>query len=239
MKTPKKNSKNLLAKLSIFGLIAVSLSACVKDNSSLYVAPSAVVAVIQASPDEQPLDFYLNSNKVNSSPLTYGNSIDYFKANVGQRTANFYLTGTMNAVYSDTTTFAANNVYSVFLANKASSPQLVILKDTIAPPASGTASVRFVNLSPDAPAVDLVIKGGSTLVSNKAFKGFSSFLPVKGNTTYTLEVHQTGTSTVLATIAGEQLNNGFVYTVFFYGLATPANGTDGLTANILTNAYYN
>ena len=53
------------------------------------------------------------------------------------------------------------------------------------------------------------------------------------------EVHQAGTSTVLATLAGIKLNSGFEYTIWLQGLATPTNSHDGLSANILTNAYYN
>jgi hypothetical protein len=216
------------------------LSSCLKTNNSAYYnPPAALVTFIQASPDEPNLDFYLDNDRVNSDVLRFGNNINYFRAYAGKRTANFYNTGSMTKVFSDTATLLPNYVYSLFLANKASSPELFRLTDTISKPATGNASIRFVNLSPDAPAVDLVVEGGAVLVPNRSYKGYSSFLPIAGETTYTFEVHQAGTATVLATLPSVKLNNGFVYTIWLQGLATPTNSGDGLGANIMINAYYN
>jgi hypothetical protein len=230
-------SRKLMAKIGAVCLITVVLSSCLKNNDTYYNPPVALVTLTQAMPDQPPLDFYLNYNKVNSFPLTFGGNIDYFRAYTGTRIANFYLIGTMTTVFSDTVTFKPNYIYSVFLANKVSSPELVVLTDTISKPASGMANVRFINLSPDAPAVDLVVKDGATVVSNRAYKGYSSFMPIAGNTSYTFEVNKGGTSTVLATLT-VILNSGSEYTLWLQGLATPLNSSDGLSINIKTNAIY-
>jgi hypothetical protein len=231
--------KRLLLGAGAVCLISIALSSCVKLNhSEYYTPPSAFVTVIQASPDEPNFDFYLDNNKVNVNILGYGDNIDYFGAYARQRNAHFYITGTMTPGFSDTVTFLPNYIYSLFLANKASSPELVKLVDTLNRPTAGNASIRFVNLSPDAPAVDLVVKNGATVVSNKGYKKHSSFVPVAGGTTYTFEVHQAGTGTVLATLPTTTLTQGFVYTIWLQGLATPTNGSDGLSAKIMTNAQF-
>jgi Domain of unknown function (DUF4397) len=239
MKNYTNISKNLLVRIGGLCVLTLALSSCLKTNNSYYNPAVALVTFVQASPDAPAMDFYLNNNKVNVSPVNFGDNISYFKANIGQRTANCYVAGTQTKIFSDTTTFKENYVYSLFLANKVSSPQFLRLTDTIAQPASGKANIRFVNMSPDAPAVDLAVQGGAVLVTNRAFKGFSSFAPVTGNTTYTLEVRQAGTNTVLATLAGVQLYSGFVYTIWLRGLATPTNNTNGLNVGIMTNAFYN
>jgi hypothetical protein len=234
------NSKSLFAKIGAAGLIAIALSSCLKTNNNTYYNPPvALVTVVQASPDQPNLDFFLESTKVNQTPIAYNSGIDYFKANAGKRTLNFYTTGTTTKAFSDTATFQPNYIYSVFLANKATSPELVILRDSISQPTGNNASIRFIDLSPDAPAVDFAVKGGTSVITpRKSYKGFSSFAPIAGNNSYTFQVLQTGTSTVLASMPPITIQAGSVYTFWFTGLATPTNTTDGLSLNIMNNATY-
>ena len=237
----KKFQQILKRRVGIIGMIcllAVLLSSCLKDNNNYVIQPAALVTVINASPDSQPLDFFMNQNKVNSFPIAYSNGLDYFRAYPGSRTANFYVAGTQQKVISDTITLQVNKYYSIFLSNHVSKPDVVFLTDSITTPAAGMASIRFVNLSPDAPAVDLGIQGGAVLISNKSYKGFSLFVPVQGDNTYTLEIRQAGTSTVLASIANKTLHSGAVYTVWLQGFATATDQTK-LAAQIQTNAFSN
>jgi len=238
MKNLKPVSKNLLAKIGAVCLLSMSLTSCLKDkNVAPYNPPAALVSFTQASPDEPPINFFLNADLVNQFyAINFGQSLDYFRAYTGQRTAIFYNAGTQNMLLSDTVTFNQNAIYSLFLANKASSPELVVLKDTLNQPAAGMASIRFINLSPDAPAVSLAIQGGATLAANKPYKAFSSFTPVAGSKSYTFQVLE-GT-TVVATLSGVNISNGFVYTMWFHGLASGTTSNDQLGIGILTNAYY-
>lgn len=238
MKIYKNSSKRWIARLGAVCLLSLFLSSCLKDTNNYYAPPVAYLSFIQASPDQPPMDFYLNNNKVNWDPLNYGNEIDYIRAYTGTRTANFYNQNSATKIFSDTIHLNANVAYSLFLANTTAHPELVLLTDSLSQPSSGNAGIRFVNVSPDAPAVDLAVQGGSVLVTNKSYKGSSSFLPILGGKSYVFEVRQKGTSTVLATLGSVNLNVGQVYTIWFHGLATPTNATDKLAADIITNAYY-
>lgn len=238
MKTSKNTSKRLVEKIVAVCLLSVFLSSCLKTNNNNYYPPEALVTFIQASPDETQLDFYLDNNKINLDPINYGDHFDYFRAYAGTRTANFYSNGSMNKIFSSTIQLNQNTNYSLFLANKATQPEIVLLTDTIAQPASGNASIRFVNLSPDAPAVDLAVQGGSTLASNKSYKGYSSFIPVQANKNYVFQVRQAGSGTILATLSNVNINSGSVYTIWFHGLSAATTVTDQLGASIYTNAYF-
>ena len=228
-----------MAALGVGCLLSMSLTSCLKSNNDYYVPPTAYVAFIQASPGQQPLDLYFNNNKVNQMPLTYGNGLDYFKAYPGLRTVNFYTSGSMNKVFSDSVRLSPNIAYSLFLVNTTAAPGIFLLTDSISHPAAGKAAVRFVNVSPDAPAVDLAVKDSAAFIVNKAFKGFSSFMPKDGNKSYTFEVRQHGTNTVLATLSNVTLNSGLIYTIWFHGLASTTVAENQLKADIITNAYYN
>ncbi|HEY5327036.1 MAG TPA: DUF4397 domain-containing protein [Mucilaginibacter sp.] len=248
-----KNCKNipgyLLAKISAAGLLCLLISSCLKENTNNnYTPPTALLSFIQASPDEPPVDFFLNSNKVNNNSIYFGNNIDYVSAYAGTRTANFYTAGTANILFSGTISLNPNTAYSLFLANKSTSPEIVLLTDTLNAPPSGKAGLRFINLSPDASNVSLAIQVDpivisllqlpQTLVTNEPYKGYSTFIPVAGKTTYNFEVIQTGTNTVLATLPGVALDNGFVYTIWFGGLVASTNNNDKLSVNIVTNAFF-
>ncbi len=231
-----KNLKRSVAALGAVCLLSLLLSSCLKSKSYPN-PPVALVSFFQASPDEPLLDLYFNNNKVNWNPISYGTGLDYFNAYAGQRTVNFYVDNTMSQLYSDTLTLKANNVYSLFLVNAPASPSIVVLNDTISRPAANTASIRFVNLSPDAPAVDLALND-TVQVSNKIYKGASSFIPVTGNKTYTFQVRQKGTTTVLASLSNVFLTPGYVYTIMLTGLSAGTTSADKLSVYYMINAQY-
>jgi hypothetical protein len=236
MKSRRYIFKKVLLKIGAFGMLSILLMSCLKNNYTP-PPPTALLTVIQALADEPPLNFFLNGNQVNQSPFIYGNGIDYFSAYAGQRTANFY-DQSMNTILSAPITLAPNAAYSLFLTNVPSKPEILLLTDTLNKPAAGNASVRFVDLSPDAPAADLAVQGGSVLVSNRSFMGYSSFSAITANSNYTFVVRQTGTNTVLATLSNVSLSSGYVYTILFEGLSAPTNSTDNLSIQLLTNAYF-
>ncbi len=240
MNIRKNISGNLMAKIGAAGLLCLLLASCLKENNPPNITqPTALLSFIQGSPDEQPLDFFLNGNKVNQAPIYYGNYISYISAYAGSRTANFYTAGTNAILLSSTITLNPGAAYSLFLSNVSTSPEVLLLTDTLAKPVAGSASLRFVDLSPDAPNVDFAIKGGAVLVHDIAHKGFTTFLPVPVNPGYTFEVRKSGTTTVLATLTDVPLAAGSVYTAWFDGLAAPKNNSDQLSLNVVTNAFFN
>jgi len=234
----RKISKKLLAGIGALGLLLLLFTSCLKSEKSADTPPTALVSFVQASPDEPPLDLSF-STVVNSNALNYGDHLDYFSAFAGQRTVNIFQHGTFSSIVSTTETLMPNTAYSLFLANVATKPELFMLTDTLNKPASGFASVRLVNMSPDAPAVDLVVQGGSVVVANKWYKGYSSFVPMQGKSNFTFNVVKTGTNTVLATLPNVTLNNGFVYTIWFHGLVASTTSADNLAIGVITNAYFN
>jgi hypothetical protein len=144
----------------------------------------------------------------------------------------------MTKLFSDTVTLKQNYFYSLFLANETSKPEIFLLTDTLTRPPANMASIRFVDLSPDAPAVDLVLNDTLKIATNKIFKGHSSFISLTGNSSYNLEVRQSGTSTALASLSNLTLNTNEVYTIIFDGLAASTSSTDKLSIFYVINAQY-
>lgn len=237
MKTVKHLLKAQTGFIILLGIIALSFTSCLKNNDNDTVAPvAAYISVINASPGSQPVDFYLDNNRGNAYPIGYGQGLDYINAFTGKRTAAFYRAGTQQLIKSDTTTLQANKFYTLYLTNASATPEFLLLNDELTRPTTGMASIRLVNVSATAPAVDLAIKQGAVLVSNKAYKGFSPFVPVQNNT-YTLEIREAGTTNVLFTLTDIKLNSNTIYTVWLQGVPGATDATK-LTALVQTNAFF-
>jgi len=238
MKYVQQNLKRRAGIVGMMCLLAGLLTSCLKNHDNDYVEPPvAYLSVINASPDSQPVNFFLDQNRANDFPINYGHGIDYIRAFPGKRVASFFIAGTQQKLKADTINLTAQKFYSIYLANVAATPDVVLTKDSITRPDAGKATIRLVNVSPDAGAVDLGIKAGALLASNQAYKGASVFVPIQGNSTYTLEVRKKGTTTVLTTLEDVKLNSGSVYTVWVQGLAA-ATDQKKLSASVQTNAFY-
>ncbi len=240
MKIYTTKSGGFLTSICAVGLLMLILPSCSKPAITTNLnTPQAALNVVQACPDEAALDLLINNSRVGQTAITYTQFTGYFALNAGNNIVSFNNDATMQQILADTVSFDPNTIHTLFLTNTVSKPQVFALTDTLVAPVSGNASVRFVDVSPDAPAVDLVVKAGATLVSNRSFKGYSSFAAIPANIFYNFEVHKAGTSTVLATLSNVKINAGFVYTIWFHGLAggTTANG-DELSADFMINASF-
>lgn len=123
-------------------------------------------------------------------------------------------------------TLSGGSDYTVMAVNPLASIEPLVLIDDNSAPAAGKAHVRFVHASPDAPAVDVAVKGGPVLFGDVSFKEASSYLPVDAGA-YDLEVRLAGTTTMALEAPGVALRSGTTYTIFAMGFAA---GTPALTA---------
>jgi hypothetical protein len=213
-------------------LVAVfPLAGCRKDNPMAPVPKGRVMAV-HASPNAPAVDLLVDGT-VAGTGLTFPNNTGYLAVPAGTRNFKINVAGTSTTVINADLPIADKTSYSVFACDSVSKIGAVVLTDDLTPPAAGKAHVRFVHLSPNAPAVDVAVQGGGVLFGNYAFKGNSAFTPVAAGT-YNLEVRLAGTSTVVLPLPGITLQAGKIYTVFARGFVGGA-GAQALGAQIIAN----
>jgi hypothetical protein len=123
--------------------------------------------------------------------------------------------------------------YSVFAVNSVSNIEPLLIEDDLTAPAQGKAHVRFIHLSPDAPAVDITLTDGTIVFGNRAFKDFTAFTPLDAGT-YDLQVRVAGTTTVALDLPGITVESGKIYTVFAKGFLS-GSGIQALGAQIIVN----
>ena len=94
------------------------------------------------------------------------------------------------------------------------------MRDSSRAPGSDSVRVRFANMSPDAPALDLYVKDDPVPVAtNITYKNAGDFFSYKATANIIFEVRPTGQNTLLATLDPFNLSrsNSYFYTVWSGG----------------------
>lgn len=198
--------------------------------------PAAYTRLLHASPDTPPVDVYVNGSLIAKNlsykqfagyytvaPCTY--HIQVFTAGKGQilltegcfeicpRSAlTFALIG------GDVGLLAINEVYGICRLMRARCK----------------GYVRFVNLSPDSPALDASFAGGATLFRNVAYKAHTRYIPVAPGL-YAFQLKPAGSNQAGVTMQTFSLEQGKAYSVYAVGLV---GGTPPLETIISEDGNY-
>ncbi len=209
-----KYSRVALALLMLVSAFAFAFSASAANAQ----AATGRVRVAHMSPDAPNVDVYVDGAKALSN-VPFKAVSDYIALPAGEHRFEVRVAGaaaTDAAVIDAKATLEGGKDYTVAAINVVASIAPLVLVDDNSAPAAGKAKVRVVHASPDAPAVDVAVKGGPVLISNLAFGKASDTLSVDA-ATYDLEVRAAGTTTVALPLAGTNLEAGKIYTVFAAG----------------------
>ena len=217
----KATSKIIIAAITL----SVSLSACSKDDDNVPQDFSGL-SVIHASPTAEKLDILVDTKKANTADFAYTNKMDYMNLISGKRKISIAKKGTTTALLSDSLTFKPQLGYSLFVIDKLETVKFLLLEDDLTQPAAGKARIRFVNASPDAPALNLAIAGKETDVfTNKLFKEFSAFESIDAAEKVTFKVKHKATGATETTIADVKIEAGKIYTIWVKGLKATTDDT--------------
>ncbi len=226
-----KNKKSIFAS-TLFLAAMVLVTSCTKEEMD--DKSYANVLVTHASPDAPGVDLLVDDSKQNSSALTFPNNTGYLQVEAGTRNIKVNVTGTSTTVIEADLDLTKDMNYSVFAVDSVSKISAVVTTDDLTAPAAGKAHVRFIHLSPNAPAVDLAVaSSGAVVFGNKAFKEYTAFSPLDAGT-YNLDVRVAGTSTVALVLPAITLEAGKIYTVFAKGFLG-GTGSQALGAEIIVN----
>ena len=224
------SSRSLFAKLRA-SIIAVALvvfmMSCLDDDNADTVQPVPVsyVSIYNASPDAPALDVIVDSKRVNAYPFDYTDYSGYLNFYTGERNFTISSFNASNALVDTTLNLVQGNAYSLFLIDRVSSLETLLVRDSTAAPATGKAVVRFVHLSPDAPQVSVNVAGDSTeLFTQTGFRSVTSFKEVDAKT-YSFEVKDAN-GNVLLNAKDVNLESGGYYSILVRGFATPPAGSN-------------
>jgi len=215
------NYKALLAATAL----SLGLISCSKNDD--YTPPAiSGISIIHASPTTEKLDVFINNTKISVNDFSFGTKMDYLNAYSGNRKFDVTKTGTTTSLKSESFTLEPQEGYSLFVINKLENISFLFLKDDFTQPATGKARIRFVNLSPDAEALNLAIAGSATdLFTNKAFKEYSTFESIDAAEKVTFNIKNKTTGANEVVLADVKIEAGKVYTIYAKGLKATADAT--------------
>jgi hypothetical protein len=215
---------------SIFFSIAVMilLVSCLDDDENLVSEPVEVayVSIYHAAPDAPDFDIIVDGRVINSAPFDYSSYSGYLNFFTGNREIRFAARNADNALIDTTFNFEDEKAYSLFAINRLSKIEALLVEDSAATPAAGNAMVRFVHLSPDAPAFDIAIDGNETpLFTGKSFKQATDFKEIAADT-YDFQVKAPGATDAVLSAQDVDILPGRFYTIVTRGFATPPEGNN-------------
>ncbi|MFN4073603.1 MAG: DUF4397 domain-containing protein [Thermus sp.] len=185
---------------------------------SLGLAQGAMVRVAHLSPDAPAVDVLVNGQRAITN-LAFKEITPYIPLPAARVRVQVVPTGQDAPVVIDAELDLREGIYyTVAATGFLASIRPQVYTDALAGlfPRAGFTRVRVVHTSPDAPAVDVAVKGGPVLFQNLPFPRASQYLVVAAGT-YDLEVRVAGTTTVALELPGVTLESGKTYTVFAVG----------------------
>lgn len=222
-------------KRVILGAIAAALGTVVLAAAAgAQQSDQARVRVLHASPDAPAVDVFVDGAEA-ISDLAFGDITDYVALPSGAHNVQVFpadADGSGTPVIDADVTLDPSTDYTVAAAGAVAAIEPVVLVDDNSAPAQGEAKVRFVHLSPDAPAVDIYAEGAGVIVPGAAFKDASGYLGLPAGT-YDLQVRAAGTETVALDLPGVSIDEGTVYSAFAIGLL---QGEPALTAKLTVDS---
>lgn len=228
-KTSTKLSQLVISALFFF---AITMASCSKDTASVAYA---YLSVANLSPTLGTYNIYLDGTKSNTSgAIAFGGVSAYTTLTAGSHTLNFTTESSIDALVSKTVSLDENGIYSAFLIDKGADMDVLLVKDEMTVSSTEKAFIRFINLSTDAPALDLSVVDGGTLVSNKAYKASSNFQAIDPKT-YSFEIKSNASGIIETVLIDQILTAGKYYTIISKGLINVGDIDQPFGAQLITN----
>jgi hypothetical protein len=256
--------KSYLLSIAVCSFIA--FTACDKDfEYSNESATKAYVAIHHAVPATTAsgttnVDLYLNDKLVSdtfrafayNTSFSGGGGIPYFGTAPGTITARVNAFKSTTVLLPNTAlTLEASKYYSVFAFDTITLPNnaikaLVLNDDLSAPANAANAKIRFLHLSPNAPAVDVwafkttmdsvKLYNNITYIGNSApnAAALSAFIEVPAIPYNAIRVRLAGTNTNAVTITSPVLAPGKIYSILARGIVgLPTTSANTLGSRII------
>lgn len=175
------------------------------------------IRFLNGIPNSKGVDIYING-KIISKNLMYQDFTEYLSALPGHYEIGIYNTGsTIDLLGKITVLLEENTIYTAAITGLDNEMALELIPDK--PKANGheAACVRFINLSPDTPSVQVLINE-RLIIRDLKFLEVSQYICLDPGT-YRFDVKETGSSKILITHPRVNLKRQQYYATYVVGLS--------------------
>lgn len=217
---------------ALFTLSSLFLSSC--STKETPVPESASLMMVNTSPTPATYNIYVNNSPANQGAVPFGGALPYLRVATGDLSIKFTTASSTESLITKKVYTENNRAYSLFLIGKDDKLDYLVIKDEITQAPKEKALIRFINLSPDAGALDLGVKDGAILISDKAYKVNSAFMEVEAKT-QTLQIKDKATGLVKSELKDAEIKAGGIYTILSIGMMVPTGLEQKAVAKLITN----
>ena len=180
------------------------------------IVPS-YIRLLHAAPNVLAVDVYANGSPI-ARNLSYRRFTEYFAIPGGNYNIVVYPAGqTINPILSTNINIPGGSIFTIAAISIPPSINLLPIEEPRMNIPSGKLMLRFVHLSPNAPAIDVSIQNGSPVFSNVAYKGITQYIPLNPGT-YTFNLKVAGTEQRVLYVPNIRLESGRFYTIYAIGI---------------------
>lgn len=176
------------------------------------------IRVLHASPEAPAVDVYANEKPI-AKNLAYRGFTPYITVTPGEYRIKVFPAGKTTGALIDTTlNIPGESIFTVAAIGKFPNISLFPIPEPRRSVAPGKLFVRFANLSPDAPAVDVTTPDGKKLFEDVSYKEVADYIELNPET-YIINIKPAGTDRTILYVPNIRLTEGRLYTIYMIGLA--------------------
>jgi len=256
MKPETFNSRKAIFPLIFIFSAIFFIVACSKSNNNPPVTTTttgtAFVSVVDASPTTATYSVYSDTTNISTAgTLSYGSATGVAGGNpyasIVPGTHSIKLLTGGNTIFIDSNASFANGDYYSFFVYDTGQVKTLALTDNLTAPASNSAEVRFLNLSPNSQMLNVwLINKDSTTNDSTSFlsNAYIGSATVSSDSLSSFKTIPAGTykvlfnsSTELSLFENDSLTfaGGKIYTLYAKGYQSSVNPTDSLGLGVIQN----
>lgn len=174
------------------------------------------IRLLHASPGAVAVDVYANSSLI-ASGLSYKGFTEYLQVVPGKYNIKIFATGTTGQALVDTEVeVPVQSIVTAAVTGISPNINIKAFFEPVLQIPAGKLYLRFANLVPDGPDLDLVLSDGTMLFEDVSYGAAASYIAVFPNV-YVFYLQQTGTNKSLLYVPNIQLLPGRFYTIYAVG----------------------
>lgn len=173
--------------------------------------------LLHAAPDTQSVDVYANNSLI-ASGLTFRGFTEYLQLLSGSYNIKIFPAGTTGPVLLDTVVeIPVQSIMTAVVIGLTPNISIKTFYETVVQIPAGRLYLRFANLVPNSPEMDLVLSDGTKLFEEVAYGTATNYVAVPANT-YIFYLQQSNTNRSLLYVPNIQLQAGRFYTIYAVGM---------------------
>lgn len=217
---------------TLFLLSILTILSCTKNTTT--DTQLSYLSIVNASPTVGTYYTYVNGVLISSAAIPFGGTTAYAEYLAGDYPIKLTPESSPETLLSKTLSLSPNTIYSYFIIDQGEKLDGLLISDNLSITSTDKAYLRFINLSPDAPNLDLGANDTESFFTGKAFKTTSDFIPVEAKA-YVFQIKDESSRTVKTNMESSTLSPGRYYTVVARGLLSPGETDKAFSGQLITN----